>query len=205
MNWMCNPRGEYELVTLSKYKLLTHNDWLALVFRVFNGERIWSTKEAILPFSVSLCGFHYTFTDSFAYDWYIVYDAGENKLLICPYGLLNYASKRTLQINITVNKVSSMSKTTLLSSELEISNDLRRAYLNAYRIDKVIETLFGILRDYQQQVEVWAVICDCYLTGGKKWKRCSVLFWGFEIKSGWPWIGEEVVLIYSRWWFSHRN
>jgi len=61
-----------------------------------------------------------------------------------------------------------MSKTTLLSSELEISNDLRRAYLNAYRIDKVIETLFGILRDYQQQVEVWAVICDCYLTGGKK-------------------------------------
>ena len=69
-----------------------------------------------------------------------------------------------------------MSKTTLLSSELEIYKGLRRAYLDAYRIDKVIEALFGILRNYQQQVEVWVVFCDCYLTGGNKRKRSSVLF-----------------------------
>jgi hypothetical protein len=34
--------------------------------------------EAMLSFSDSLCGFHYTFTDIFADDWYIVYVAGEN-------------------------------------------------------------------------------------------------------------------------------
>ena len=54
------------------------------------------------------------------------------------------------------------------ASELEIRKGLGRAYLNADRIDKAVETFAGILRDYPQDVEVCVVLGDCYLTDGKK-------------------------------------
>lgn len=52
-------------------------------------------------------------------------------------------------------------------SELDIRKGLGRAYLNADRIDKAVETFAGILRDYPSDVEVYVILGDCYLADGK--------------------------------------